>query len=238
MAGQQDQAPVLTGEGVLTGEPVPRAFFDRDVLDVAPDLLGCVVEHAGPGGSVAIRLTEVEAYRGGGQDPASHAHRGLRPRNAVMFGPPGHMYVYFTYGMHWCANLVCGPPGVADAVLLRAGEVVAGFELARLRRAGVNRAGVTRAGITRGPKRDADLAQGPARLAQCLGLSRADNGKDVCDGGPLRVRRGTPPTAMLSGPRVGVAAAHDIPWRFWLDGEPSVSAYRPHKARRASDSVL
>jgi DNA-3-methyladenine glycosylase len=198
-----------------------RSFFDRDVREVAPDLLGCVVEHRTPEGVVAVRLTEVEAYRGEGEDPGSHAHRGPGRRNAVMFGPPGHAYVYFTYGMHWCANLVCGPPGVGSAVLLRAGEVVVGEELARARRPAA--------------RRDADLARGPARLAVCLDLDGVADGMDACDGGPLLVLPGPPPppSAVRVGPRVGVAGAGAAaPWRWWADGEPSVSPYRPGRPRR------
>ncbi len=114
-------------------ERLPREFFDRPATDVAPDLLGCVLWHDSPAGLVAVRLVEVEAYEGA-NDPASHAYRGQTARNAVMFGPPGHVYVYFTYGMHFCVNLVCQPPGLAEAVLLRAGEVVAGADLAARRR--------------------------------------------------------------------------------------------------------
>ncbi|MDQ1747058.1 MAG: DNA-3-methyladenine glycosylase [Frankiaceae bacterium] len=192
-----------------------REFFDRPVLDVLPDLLGAVVVH----GEVAVRLTEVEAYDGA-DDPASHAFRGPTPRNAVMFGPPGHAYVYFTYGMHFCVNLVCGEAGRAAAVLLRAGEVVEGAELARLRRAGA---------------RDRDLARGPARLTKALGIDRALDGADVCDPrSPLRVLRGdgVPATRVATGPRVGVSAAADRPWRWWVDGDPTVSTYRPHARRR------
>lgn len=152
-----------------SGARLPAAFFDRPVLEVARDLLGCVVSHAG----VAVRLVEVEAYDGAG-DPGSHAYRGRTARTEVMFGPPGGLYVYFTYGMHYCANLVCGPVGTASAVLLRAGEVIAGEELARERRAA--RRGV--AAVT-GPDRSIpvrELARGPARLATCLLLGRQDNG--------------------------------------------------------------
>jgi DNA-3-methyladenine glycosylase len=193
--------------------PLPREFFDRPVLEVAPDLLGCVVAHRG----VAVRLTEVEAYDGP-NDPGSHAYRGRTPRNAVMFGEPGHVYVYFTYGMHWCANLVCGRPGVASAVLLRAGEVVCGVELARTRRTAV--------------RADRDLARGPARLAQALGLTGEQNGADACESGPLTISLDTAHRGQVrTGPRVGVGNGTSRPWRFWLDAEPSVSAYRPAAPR-------
>ncbi|SDR26558.1 DNA-3-methyladenine glycosylase [Thermostaphylospora chromogena] len=202
------------------GRPLERGFFDRPSHEVAPDLLGKVIAH----GPVAIRLTEVEAYGGPGEDPASHTYRGRTVRNAVMFGPPGHVYVYFTYGMHFCVNLVCLPEGHASAVLLRAGEVIAGVEEARARR---------------GPAvRDRDLARGPARLAGALGLRREHNGHDACGGGPLRVltlAEDDPedaPPAILTGPRTGVAAGADIPWRFWIDGDPTVSPYRRHVPRR------
>jgi DNA-3-methyladenine glycosylase len=202
--------------GFALSDVLGRAFFDRPVLEVAPELLGCVVES----GPVAARLTEVEAYDGA-NDPGSHAYRGRTPRNEVMFGPPGHLYVYFTYGMHWCVNLVCGEVGRAGAVLLRAGEVVAGVDIAQARRLA--------------SRSDRELARGPARLASALGLTRADNGADACDAASsLRVLIGTRPPAMAvrSGPRVGLAQATDRPWRFWLDGDPTVSVYRPRAPRR------
>lgn len=206
---------------MATDPPLPRDFFARCVLDVAPDLLGATVEHRSAAGLVVVRLTEVEAYDGA-DDPGSHAFRGETPRNAVMFGPPGHVYVYFTYGMHWCMNLVCGPPGQAAAVLLRAGEVVVGEDLARSRRT-----------TSWSPR---DLARGPARLTVALGVDRTGNGVDAT--GPrsaLVVRRGETVDAsrVLSGPRVGVAgdgAGH--PWRFWVADEPTVSTYRPAVSRR------
>jgi DNA-3-methyladenine glycosylase len=196
---------------------LPRSFFDRPVLEVARDLLGRVLVHDG----VAVRLTEVEAYDGA-NDPGSHAYRGPTQRNAVMFGEPGHVYVYFTYGMHWCANLVCGPPGVASAVLLRAGEVVDGVEIARSRRVAA--------------RSDRDLARGPARLAQTLGLSGDLDGVDACGAGSPRILAGQPadPKAVRSGPRVGVTNGATRPWRFWIDGERSVSTYRPAVPRRRS----
>jgi DNA-3-methyladenine glycosylase len=186
---------------------------------VAPELLGCVLEHESPEGIVAVRLTEVEAYAGQA-DPASHAYRGRTARNAVMFGPAGHAYVYFTYGMHFCVNVVCMPPGTASAVLLRAGQVIVGEELARTRRP---------AAIA-----DRDLARGPARLCQALGIDRRLDGADLCDeASPLRLLPSpASPMPWHSGPRVGVREAADVPWRFWLDGEPSVSAFRPWVSRR------
>jgi DNA-3-methyladenine glycosylase len=168
---------------------------------------------------VTVRLTEVEAYSGTGLDPASHAHRGRTPRNAVMFGPAGFAYVYFTYGMHWCMNVVCGVEGEASAVLLRAGSVVDGLATARARRTAV--------------RRDVDLARGPARLCAALGIDRSFYGTSLLDGrGPGLL---TPPDGpvgeIVAGPRVGVTGAHDLPWRFWLAGDPTVSVYRRHVPR-------
>ena len=195
--------------------PVGRAFYDRPVLEVARDLLGMVVVHD----TVAIRLTEVEAYAGD-VDPASHAYRGPTPRNSVMFGRGGHAYVYFTYGMHFCMNLVCGPSGVASAVLLRAGEVVGDIDRARSRRPGA---------------RDRDLARGPARLTKAMAIDRTLDGVDVTRrDSPLRVLRGecVPDAVVRRGPRVGVNAAAEHPWRLWIDGDPTVSTYRPHVPRK------
>ncbi|MFJ2958979.1 DNA-3-methyladenine glycosylase [Streptomyces sp. NPDC087270] len=202
--------------------PLKRSFFDRPVLEIAPDLLGRTLVRATDDGPIELRLTEVEAYDGP-NDPGSHAYRGRTDRNAVMFGPPGHTYVYFTYGMWHCLNLVCGPAGTASGVLLRAGRITAGADLARPRRPT--------------SRKDADLAQGPARLATALGVDRTLNGADACsaDGGPFRVLTGTPPAAgaIRSGPRTGVGgdgAAH--PWRYWIDADPTVSPYRPHTPRK------
>ncbi|HEY8479858.1 MAG TPA: DNA-3-methyladenine glycosylase [Spirillospora sp.] len=203
----------------MSGELLPRDFFDRPVEDVAPSLLGRVLRHRTPEGVVAVRLTEVEAYAGR-RDPASHAYRGKTARNAVMFGPPGHAYVYFTYGMHFCVNLVCGPEGTSMAVLLRAGEIIEGEETARARR-------------PRSTVRD--LARGPARLCQALAIAREQNGLDVCSpGGSLTVHAGRPvdPAVIRTGPRVGVNGAKEVPWRFWIDGDPTVSPYRPHVPRK------
>ncbi|MDT4917898.1 MAG: DNA-3-methyladenine glycosylase [Pseudonocardiales bacterium] len=199
---------------------VDRRRLARPALQVAPRLVGAVVASEFGGVRVAIRLTEVEAYEGV-DDPASHAFRGRTPRTEVMFGAPGHLYCYFTYGMHWCANIVCGTDGVAAAVLLRAGEVIDGRDAARARRPTA--------------RRDVDLARGPARLATCLGLDRDANGIDLCardsavrlESMPTSRRRG-----VTAGPRVGIAAAADLAWRFWLTGDPTVSAFRPGGRRR------
>jgi len=194
--------------------PLGRDFFARDVLQVARDLLGRTVRHRTPAGVVAVRLSEVEAYAGE-SDPGSHAFRGRTPRTAVMFGPPGHAYVYFSYGMHWCVNLVCGSEGTAAAVLLRAGQVVEGVDLARSRRVAA--------------KRPVDLARGPARLTQALGVAREQGGADVCAGGDLQVLAGSPVTdaEVAWGPRVGVSGPGGVtPWRVWIADDPTVSAYR------------
>jgi DNA-3-methyladenine glycosylase len=299
----------------LPRETLPRDFFARPAVEVAPSLLGCVLTRETAAGLVAVRLTEVEAYAGQA-DPASHAYRGPTARNAVMFGPPGHAYVYFTYGMHFCMNLVCMPSGTPFAVLLRAGEVIAGEELAWSRRYGAP------ADVVRGPDGSAargmarttrdlargirDLARGPARLCQALGIDRSLDGADVCDPGspllilpPPQLASGGPPASapalgtgsgpvapapaqhatpaaptltgtsaaltqratstaptqratsaaptsaaptppvagrIMTGPRVGVREAADVPWRFWLDGEPTVSPYRPHAPRKRGAS--
>lgn len=189
---------------------------------MAPALLGCWVVSDRPEGQVALRLTEVEAYSGEGQDPASHAHRGPTPRAEIMFGPPGRLYVYFSYGVHWCANVVVGPEGRGGAVLLRAGEVVVGEELARSRRPAA--------------RSSRDLARGPARLTQALAIGPADRGAHLLDpGSRVRLHRGPAPAAVSAGPRVGISLATDLPWRFWAADAPSVSVFRPGgKLRRRS----
>lgn len=193
-----------------------RAFFERPATEVAPRLLGGLLTVD----DVTLRLTEVEAYLGE-VDPGSHAFRGRGNRNAVMFGPPGHLYTYFTYGMHVCANVVCSPEGVASGILLRAGEILDGIELARMRR------------VT--SKSDADLARGPGRLCVALGITLADGGADLA--GP-RIRLELPTTAspFESGPRTGVSgpggSGEHFPWRFWIPGDPTVSPYKAHAPKR------
>lgn len=224
MARLEDQTASLTGAGRPAAEgdeQLTADFLDRPSVEVAPDLLGRVVVHDTPLGTVAVRLTEVEAYAGPG-DPGSHARNGRTPRTGVMFGPPGHLYVYFSYGMHWCVNLVCASDGTAAAVLLRAGEVVAGLPLARSRRPAA--------------RRDRDLARGPARLAAALGLDRSADGAAL--GGQVRLLAGEPAPVQTvrRGPRVGVSGpggdGERYPWRFWVDGDPTVSVYRPGVSRR------
>jgi DNA-3-methyladenine glycosylase len=181
---------------------------------VAPTLLGCWVVTDRPAGRVALRLTEVEAYAGDGSDPAAHSHRGPTPRAAVMFGPPGRLYVYFSYGVHWCANVVVGDEGQGSAVLLRAGDIVVGEELATSRRP-----------AARVPR---DLARGPARLTQALAIGPDDKDADLLDpSSPVRLHRGDPPADVSAGPRVGISVATELPWRFWETGAASVSAFRP-----------
>lgn len=185
----------------------------RHAPDVADELLGCLLR-VGP---VLVRLVEVEAYDGD-QDPASHAYRGRTTRNAVMFGPAGHLYVYRLHGS-FCANVVCGPAGVATAVLLRAAEVLEGHDLARDRRAERRRT----------PVADRDLARGPGNLCRALGLTAADDGTDLSGPGRAILLPATVPVTTLgSGPRVNISRAADRPWRYWDAGSASVSPYKRH----------
>jgi DNA-3-methyladenine glycosylase len=189
-----------------------RAFYARDALELAPLLLNKLLVHDRSDGRVVVRIVETEAYRGSA-DPGSHAYRGRTDRNAVMFGPPGRLYVYFTYGMHWCANVVgLGPDGDASAVLLRAGQPVEGIEVMRERRPAA--------------RRERDLCSGPARLAQALGLAGADNGATLLRG-PLGIfDDGLPPPARPArSTRVGLAAGRGdrVRWRFFVPGNEHVS---------------
>ena len=199
-------------------------WLARSAVDVAPGLLGARLASTSAEGTVGVRITEVEAYLGE-HDPGSHAFRGQTNRNKAMFGPPGHIYVYFTYGMHHCVNIVCGHPGQATGVLIRAGEVVDGVPLAERRRPSARGA--------------LELARGPARLAQALGLTLADNGRAFVPGElELHLPPVPAPAAHVrSGPRVGVSGeggSENYPWRFWLEGEKTVSPYRSAKPRRRS----
>lgn len=213
----------------------------RDVLaglpvDVAPRLLGGVLEVTVGDATVAVRLTEVEAYHGAGTgpepDPGSHARRGRTARNATMWGPPGHLYVYLSHGIHSCVNVVCAPEGQAGGVLLRGGEVVDGEKVAFARRAAARSA--------------RDLARGPGRLGDAVGLRHPQH--DGLDAVTARVQAGAsarlwlPPTLhadIATGPRVGVAGVAGtaaFPWRFWIPGDPTVSPFR--WGRGARDPVV
>lgn len=211
--------------------------LQRGALHAAPLLLGATLSVARGGQLVTVRITEVEAYEGE-LDPGSHAYRGQTARNATMFGPAGHLYCYFTYGMHWCTNIVCGTPGSSSAVLLRAGEVTAGLDAAVVRRSAAP-----------GPK----LASGPARLAQALGMGAGDDGTAlrpgpapsvtegvaVADGAWLSGVRSRRRPGTLAGPRTGVSGpggTEQYPWRYWHPAEPSVSPYRAAARRRGPES--
>jgi DNA-3-methyladenine glycosylase len=190
--------------------PLPRDFYRRDSRVVARALLNKVLVR----GPRRARIVEVEAYLGV-DDPASHAYRGPTARNAVMFGPAGHLYVYFTYGMHWCVNAVCGDVGVGTAVLLRAGAPLDGLDLMR---------------AARGPaaRRDRDLCSGPAKLAQAFSLDRADDGADLTTGVGRHaisiVDDGTPPPRRPAcGPRIGIRVGTEHLWRWSVPGDPNVS---------------
>lgn len=184
--------------------PLPRTFFDRPVLTVAPELLGRTLVRRTPDGPIELRITEVEAYEGE-SDPGSHAYRGRTARNASMFGPPGHAYVYFIYGMWFSLNLVCGPPGHASGILVRAGEVTVGADLAAKRRVSA-----------RYPR---ELAKGPARLAAALDVDRSLDGTDLCGGpdSPSPFLRAPPPRPTRS------AAAHAREWAAPLPLTPTGS---------------
>ena len=192
---------------VTRPRPLPRSFYRRDSRLVAPELLGKVLRR----GRMAARIVEVEAYCGS-EDPGSHAFRGPTPRNATMFGPPGGLYVYFTYGMHWCANAVCGDEGEGIAVLLRAASPLRGLEEMRSRR----------------PKAraDRDLCRGPARLCQAFGLDGSYDGADlvtashrvtILDDGVV------PPADPVVSTRIGLTKGADRPWRWHVPGDPHVS---------------
>jgi DNA-3-methyladenine glycosylase len=205
--------------GALAGTDQPaagalitdRSWFDRPALEVASDLLGMELIHDTPDGRIAGRLVEVEAYQGP-EDLAAHSSRGRTPRNAVMFGAPGHLYVYLIYGLHLCANVVCGPGTKPEAVLLRAAEITAGHELARRRRGNVP---------------DVRLAAGPGNLGAAFGLMRATNGVDLL-AGPMRLAHGPKPARIERSPRIGVAYAGEWaarPMRFSIADDP-------HRSRR------
>jgi DNA-3-methyladenine glycosylase len=195
-------------------------FFERTSVEVAPELLGARLIRRSEQGEIALRITEVEAYLGVGEDPGSHSFRGKTARNAVMFGPPLHLYTYFTYGMHVCANIVCSPEGQASGVLLRAGEIVDGVELAR-----ANRGEAV-------PLRD--LARGPARLTKAMGIPLSDGGADLV-GGAYSLELPDGLVDVASSVRTGVSGPGGLaayPWRFYIPDDPTVSPYRASVPRK------
>ncbi len=206
----------------MAGRRLGRGFFARPSVEVAPDLLGRLLVRQLPRGRrLVARIVETEAYQEG--DPASHSFRGRTARNEVMFGPPGHLYVYFTYGMHFCMNVVTGREGEGSAVLLRAAEPLDGTrEMAR----------------NRGTDDRRLLCSGPARLCQAFGVGRGDDGVDLAGGGPLFLERGTPVPSdrIASGPRVGIRHGTETAWRFSLEGDPFVSRGRPRGVRGSRGS--
>jgi DNA-3-methyladenine glycosylase len=191
-------------------ERLDRDFFARPATEVGPELLGKLLVRADEG--LVARIVEVEAYLQ--EDPACHAHRGQTARNAPLFGEPGHSYVYFTYGMHWCLNTVTGIAGHGQGCLLRAAEPLEGVERMRERRPAA--------------RTDRDLLRGPARLAQAYGLDRSWTGTDLCNGGPLHLADDGARPDCEATPRTGVAAAFDVPWRFVIPGSPWASPYKRH----------
>jgi DNA-3-methyladenine glycosylase len=241
--------------------PLPRSFYDRDALEVAPELLGKILVRVPPGSPAGVRapgdsgasgasrggssptpaavrtgrIVEIEAYRGEA-DAASHAFRGRTPRSATMFGPAGHLYVYFTYGMHHCANVVCGPDGTPGAVLLRALEPLQGTEAMRAARFG-----------PAGSGRPADsLCSGPGRLCQALGIDRSHDGADLVLGEQgiwvAAGEGGVEVPVVSSGPRIGLgervgAVAMSRPWRYWIEGNRNVSGPRRSGPRHSRPSA-
>ena len=199
----------------MTGTVLPRAFYDRPATEVAPELLGKVLH--GPVGTG--RIVEVEAYLGQ-DDPGSHGYRGPTPRTEIMYGPPGFLYVYFTYGVHWCANVVCGPAGECGAVLLRAIEPLTGIDTMRVNR--------SKPGAR--PVSDRDLTNGPAKLCQALGIGKVHIGMDVTaarSAVAVRDDRTPIPAAPAQTKRIGLSKGRDLPWRWHVQGHANVSRSRP-----------
>jgi DNA-3-methyladenine glycosylase len=188
------------------GRRLQADFFARSVHAVAPDLIGAVLLVGGVGGIIV----EVEAYHH--TDPAAHSFGGLTPRNAVMFGPPGHAYVYRSYGIHWCVNFVCEPEGVASAVLIRALQPTAGLDFMRTRR---------------GVDDVRQLCSGPGKLCEALAITRAHDGLPL-DAPPFELRGRTNPVEIAVGPRIGISKAVEHPWRYGMRASPFLS--RPFKS--------
>ncbi len=194
---------------------LPRPFYARDAVTVARELIGCLFVRQEGRRRLAVRLVETEAYRGS-IDPGSHGYRGQTARTKTMFGPPGHLYVYFTYGMHWCVNVVCAEEGVCEAVLLRAGEPVAGIDVMRARRPRI--------------RDDRLLAAGPARLAESMGITKAHDGATLLRGGQFwcaedSVTDGYRAEEIAQTSRIGLSSGRgdEIPWRFVVPRHPYAS---------------
>lgn len=184
---------------------LPQAFFEKDAPDLAKDLLGCKLVHESPEGLTAGLIVETEAYSQ--EDAASHTYNGETERTRAMFGPAGHAYIYFTYGMHYCFNVVSGSVGHGQGVLIRALQPVAGLELMRSRRH---------------KDHAKDFCNGPAKLVQALGITKADYGKPLFEGNLCIESRESEPL-ISSGPRIGITKAIDAPWRFWITDNEFIS---------------
>lgn len=193
-----------------------RAFFSRYTPEVARDLLGCTLVRAIGRSVLKARVVEVEAYRGK-DDPASHAFRGLTPRTRVMFGEPGHAYVYFTYGNHWCLNVTTESEGIAGAVLIRAAEPLTGLEEMK---------------EMRGVDEPTNLMSGPGKLTKAMGVDSRLNGEDLVTSKKLYLLSGEALSRIMSSTRIGVSAGRETEWRFFLDGSRFVSGARTHNYRR------
>jgi DNA-3-methyladenine glycosylase len=223
--GRRDQrladleAGALPAEGPsLSRRRLPRSFFARSAVEVAPELLGRTLVRRTAGGShLAARIVETEAYEP--TDPASHSYVGMTPRNATMFGPPGHLYVYFAYGNHWMMNVVTGPSDVGSAVLLRAAEPLEGVGEMRLRRG--------REGLTH-------LCSGPGKLAQAFGVDRGADGADLVRGDEMWIEAGTATrgTDVIASTRIGISVGIEEPWRFRVRDDPFVSPGRRRRSHR------
>lgn len=187
-------------------QPLPREFYLRDTIEAARSILGKVIVRRTPEGIIAGRIVEAEAYTS--NDPSCHACKAMTKRNAQMFGPPGHAYVYFTYGMYFCLNAVTGPEGVGEAVLIRAAEPLDGIELMER---------------NRGTDVLTNLASGPGKLCQAFGLDRLQNGLDLTGSDLTIVDDGFLPGEIVTATRIGIRLATDRPWRFYLKGNPHVS---------------
>lgn len=223
----------LTDTGLLSSlaAPLPRAFYLQETLTVAQALLNCVLVHRSPQGVTVGRISETEAYTTG--DPACHAYRGRTVRNAAMFGPPGHAYLYLIYGAHTCFNMVCAPEGVAEAVLVRALEPLAGWELMRVRRSLVER---DVSGESAAPPTERDrirearfLCGGPGKLCAAMGMTLAESGFDLTGGSVISVHPPLPPFKtpdpenLIATPRIGITQGVELPWRFYLRGDSYIS---------------